>query len=62
MNNRAIGGVCSGLAAYFGLDVSLVRVAAVVFLLFGAGFLAYLILWIVIPKAFLNPDGSVNHF
>ena len=63
MNDKWLGGVCSGLAAYFGLDTTLVRVIVLLLFLFGGvGFLAYIILWIVIPKAYLNLDGSVNHF
>lgn len=63
MNDKWLGGVCSGLAAYFGLDTTLVRVIVVLLFLFGGiGILPYIILWIVIPKAYLNLDGSVNHF
>lgn len=47
---KMLGGVCGGLAAYFNIDVTLIRVLAVVFGLFGGGILAYLILWIVIPQ------------
>ncbi len=47
---RMLGGVCGGVASYFQLDPSLVRIAWVVFtLLGGAGLLAYLICWVVIP-------------
>ena len=49
--NRVIGGVCSGLGAYFDIDPVLLRVAFVVLLFVGFGFLAYLILWIAVPKA-----------
>ena len=50
--NRMIAGVCAGLAEYFNIDPTLVRVAFVV-LSFGGGFgiAAYVILWIVIPEA-----------
>ena len=61
MADKWIGGVCSGAAAYFGIDASLVRV--ITFLLFFFGGLSlwvYIILWIVIPKAYFNPDGSVS--
>jgi phage shock protein PspC (stress-responsive transcriptional regulator) len=49
---KKIAGVCTGLAAYFGLDVTLVRVLFIV-LAFGAGsaILAYCILWIAAPEA-----------
>ena len=49
--NRVIGGVCSGLADYFGLDVALVRIAfAIAFLFASFGFWLYVILWIVLPE------------
>ena len=49
-NNKVLGGVCSGLANYFNLDVTLVRVLFVVAFLFASfGFWLYIILWIVIP-------------
>jgi phage shock protein PspC (stress-responsive transcriptional regulator) len=49
-----IGGVCGGIAEYFDVDSTLVRLLAVlVVLLGGAGVIAYIIAWIVIPK---NPE------
>ena len=51
MFNKVIGGVCSGLADYFGLDVALVRIAfAIAFLFASFGFWLYVILWIVLPE------------
>ena len=59
VDNRVLGGVCSGIAAYFGLDVVLIRVIFVLF--FAPGFLfekffaisvlAYMLLWLIIPAA-----------
>ncbi len=47
-----IAGVCSGLALYFGVDIALVRIIMLVALLVGsAGFWAYIIMWIAVPKA-----------
>lgn len=48
-----LGGVCSGLAAYFGIDVVLVRLIAVglLFVSFGTAVLAYIVLWLVVPEA-----------
>ncbi|MBE3577925.1 MAG: PspC domain-containing protein [Limnochordales bacterium] len=47
---RILGGVCGGLAEYFGLDVSLIRLAWILFVLLGgSGILAYLLAWFVIP-------------
>ena len=49
--DRKIAGVAAGVAEYFGLDPTLVRVLWVVCLLFaGTGGLVYLILWIVLPE------------
>jgi phage shock protein PspC (stress-responsive transcriptional regulator) len=51
-DSKVLGGVCSGLAAYFGVDITVVRLLFVLgVFLFGTGFLAYIILWIVAPKA-----------
>lgn len=54
---KKIAGVCGGLAEYFGLDATLVRILFVLFTLAGgSGVLAYLVIWLVAPKA---PDPSV---
>jgi phage shock protein C len=50
--DKKIAGVCGGLAEYFDLDSMLVRILWLVLLFCaGTGFLAYLILWIVLPVA-----------
>jgi len=51
-DNRIIGGVCSGLAAYWRIDPTIVRLIFIILAIFGmAGVLIYLILWIVLPEA-----------
>jgi phage shock protein PspC (stress-responsive transcriptional regulator) len=51
VHDKMIGGVCGGLANYFDVDIALIRIAFVLLLVFGGGgFLAYVILWIVIPS------------
>jgi len=50
-DGRVLAGVCAGLADRFGVSRSLVRVAFVVFGIVGAGELAYLLLWVLIPRA-----------
>ena len=48
--NKVIGGVCSGLADYFDIDIVLVRVIfAALFLFAGVGLGLYLLLWIFVP-------------
>ena len=50
-DNRMISGVCAGIAEYFGIDPTLVRLAWVVFcLLGGSGLLAYIIAAIIVPE------------
>ena len=51
-DDKMIGGVCGGIARYFGLDSTLVRAAYVVLSLCTAfsGALAYIILLIIIPE------------
>jgi phage shock protein PspC (stress-responsive transcriptional regulator) len=55
IQDKSIGGVCSGLAWYFNTDPVLLRILFVVGLFMGFGFLLYLILWIVLPAA-QSPD------
>ncbi len=58
-SDQMIGGVCAGLAKYFALDPTLVRLVFVLMLLFGGhGFLIYLILWVVMPLE--NEDGPTS--
>lgn len=52
LDNKTIGGVCAGLAAFLNVDITLVRIVALLtMLLYGSGFLVYLVLWIVVPVA-----------
>jgi len=54
--DQIIGGVCGGIAEYFGIDSTLVRLAFVLFALIeGAGIIAYIIAWIIIPE---RPEGT----
>ncbi len=58
-NHKVLGGVCSGIANYFGIDPVIVRVIFLV-TTFGAGFgfLAYMILWIAAPSSASKVIGS----
>jgi len=50
-NDKMLGGVAGGLAEYFGIDSTLVRVLFIVIVfLGGGGIIAYIILWIVVPQ------------
>lgn len=51
VDNRMIGGVCSGLGAYFNIDTVWFRLAFVVATLAGVSILVYLVLWVIIPPA-----------
>jgi len=48
---RMVAGVCAGIADYYALDVTLIRVIVAVVSVFtgGAGALAYLAAWVIIP-------------
>ena len=51
-DDKKIGGVCSGLALFLGIDVVFIRIIFLIALLFvGGGFWAYVIFWIVAPEA-----------
>ncbi len=49
---KVLGGVASGVAAFFGVDITVIRVLFIVFaFLGGLGLLLYIILWIALPQA-----------
>ncbi len=51
-DDRVIGGVASGLAAYFGVDITIIRLLFVLSIFFfGAGVLLYFIVWAITPEA-----------
>jgi phage shock protein C len=57
-NGRMAAGVCAGLAAYFGVDVNLVRLGfGVITVFYGLGILIYLIAWAVLPEE--GEDNSI---
>jgi phage shock protein PspC (stress-responsive transcriptional regulator) len=60
-DNRMIGGVCSGLGAYFKIDPVIIRVIFIVALgVGGLSLLAYIILWIAVPE--VKTTSQVNTF
>jgi phage shock protein C len=50
VNDRMISGVCGGLAEYFNIDSTIVRLVFVLAVLSGISPLVYLVLWIVMPE------------
>ena len=55
---RMAAGVCAGLAAYFGVDVNLVRLGfGVLTVFYGLGILVYLIAWTILPEE--GEDNSI---
>lgn len=52
LDNKTIGGVCAGLAAFLNVELTIVRIVSLLtLLLWGTGLLVYLVLWIVVPVA-----------
>ena len=51
-SNKMLAGVCAGIANYFNLDPTLIRVIYALLTLFPAfaGIIVYLLLWIIIPE------------
>jgi len=49
--DSVIAGVCAGIANYFNVDPVIVRLIWILFIFgYGAGILAYLIAWIIVPR------------
>lgn len=60
-SEKMVAGVCGGLAAYFAVDPTVVRVVfAAITVLGGAGVLLYLVLWAVMPLEPPPPYRSDN--
>ena len=60
--SKIIGGVCSGLGAYFGIDTLWVRaIALLTFFTFGFGILPYLIIWMLTPEAITSAERLSMH-
>ena len=59
-SNKVIAGVASGVANYFEIDPTIVRVLWALTILFGGlGFVVYIVMWIVVPEADpTNPDSG----
>ena len=51
-NNRIVCGVCGGIAEYFNIDPTLVRLSFVAgSIIFGSGLLAYIVAAVIMPEA-----------
>lgn len=67
MPEKKIAGVCAGVARYFGVDVTMVRVLWLVVAICTVipGFIAYLVAWIAMPKEYgpaaTSSEVAVTH-
>ena len=64
VEGRILGGVAAGLAKYFSLDLTLVRIVVALSFLSGAGVAIYLAAWLLIPEEGSEvaiADGFLNH-
>lgn len=60
-NDKVFGGVCSGLANYFGIDVVVMRIIFVILAVsFGFGLIPYLILWVAVPSTATKEIGGMR--
>jgi phage shock protein C len=51
-SNRMLAGVCGGLGEFFGIDATIIRIVFVVLaFMSGAGIIAYLVMWLIVPTA-----------
>jgi phage shock protein C len=60
-DDRMIAGVCGGLASYFSIDPTIVRVIAVATILLpGPSVIVYLVLWLIVPEEPAAPTGPIE--
>jgi phage shock protein C len=56
---RMVAGVCGGLAEYFNVDTTVIRVLFLVLTLFGgSGLVVYVVMWILVPDASKAPPTT----
>src|SRR5690606_8387089 len=54
---KVLAGISGGVAAYFGIDITVVRILFIVFtFLGGIGFMVYIVLWVILPEAHTLTD------
>jgi len=60
--NKMIGGVCAGIAEYFDIDPSWVRIIFVVLFFLGVGIVGiiYIVMWVVVPLAPTGPSTMIQ--
>lgn len=60
-NDKIIGGVCGGIAQYFNIDASIVRILFAIFTIaWGAGIIIYILMWVLLPKQDDQPLPSIK--
>lgn len=60
-NNRMIAGVCGGIAEYFNIDPTIIRIIWAILCIYGIGILAYIIAVIVIPEGNYEDYGQGSY-
>lgn len=61
VKNKKIAGVCAGIANYYNIDPTLIRVLWIVSVVFaGGGVLAYLLCWFLIPEDTSSTDDVIS--
>jgi len=56
---KILGGVCGGIAEYFDVDVTLVRLICLLVIFSGFGLIPYIIAWIIIPENPYQLKGKI---
>jgi len=59
--NKVLAGVCSGIAEYFDIDPTIVRVIWFLSIFAGIGIIAYIVCWVIIPERNSISESAVSH-
>ena len=61
-NQRMLAGVCGGLAEYFNVDATLIRVLFLVLAVFGgSGLVIYVVMWLIVPDVSKALTADIPH-
>ncbi|NLI92688.1 MAG: PspC domain-containing protein [Peptococcaceae bacterium] len=56
--NKVLAGVCSGIAEYFEMDPTIIRIIWVLSIFAGVGIIAYIVCWLIMPESYETFSSS----
>ncbi|MGI6450450.1 MAG: PspC domain-containing protein [Desulfitobacteriia bacterium] len=59
--NKILAGVCAGIAEYFDIDPTIVRIIWLLLIFAGIGIIAYIVCWLLMPERSYSPFSTAGN-